>query len=413
MKHFIKLLLLLSLLSFSVYGIGLIVPEEKYIIFKPDLNLSLGYGVGNSNSRFTEYAVSVNAGKLQKYVVEPEFVIGLLSRSQRNFVVKIQLPSKLDFGVYPVFVKVGEQSDSASTSGITGAVHIFNIISPANQGYVSGVLAVDEINKREDDISFALELSNIGMAPLDFNRSAVLEQKGVIKGIVQIEKLDLKPFDKVRLKSFFDNEYLESGQYTVKIDLGNGQLLSDEIVIGEPVIVVKDVSKIKANAFNDIVIRLFVENWSTSLENVSLDFHVANLVQVSQQVSLYPGENNVNIRAFARSGKSGNYSGNVKIVEKGMHVQSPLSVDVEGSKMMAGAAFNNVDESVEKENYELEITRVNKSARTKSADSSVVEESSDNYILLMFLAFGFAVFVFILGRFFGKQKDMSVKPPLD
>jgi len=326
---YMKKIILLLLLTSSVLGIGLVVPQERQIIFSPNKILELQYGVGNSNSELKNFKITVDAGELQQYVENNEIILTLLANSQQNFKIKMQLPSQLQKGIYPVKVHAEEQSTEGGMKGLAAITDIVKIISSAEQAYPLGNVEVSQNHKEKEDILFAVEITNIGKTKLEnFKPIALLKENDDILKTLEMEIINIEPFENKRMMSTI-KEYLEPGYYILDVTLGDEKIIN-KIAVGQPTITA-EVSKIKAGEENEIGAEIFLD-WNSEIKDIKLDFYVNTLIQTSQIVNLKPGKNELEIKASAGYGKTGEYPGYIKINDKQIKTRADFIVEVEGSK---------------------------------------------------------------------------------
>jgi len=388
-----KILILFILLLPIVHAIGLSIPSQRELFFAPNTSVSISYSIGNTDPSPLNARVTINAGLLNPFIVERDKAIEIPGFGTQSFTLSLKFPPELKEGLYPISVEVSEYSAGGGMAGLTGVTDTINVISPFEQGHPYGKLDLNQYQKPGNPVVFAVNIQNIGKNYLDKIGAQItlsLNGEALKRKLLSQDIPALGPFGKTRIMDNIDTEGLEPGIYYLEMSFSD-QKLKQEIALGQPTISVKNIPPLKAAVLNDFTATVSLDNWKTKIENANLRFHVNQLLDAPQKITLKPGPNELRISAQANIGKSGTYRGRVEVIGNLVRSLGDFTVPVEGSKGAGKTGFKQTLAELEQDEPEQEMPAASSQGKSKT-------------LLIVLLVASFMLFSFALGQYFARRK---------
>jgi len=397
-----KFLILFILLLPIVHAIGLSIPNQREIFFAPDQHISIKYSIGNTDPSPLNARVLISAGPLDPFLEAKDKLVEVPAFGMQSFTLAFTFPSELKSGLYPVSIEVSEEVAGGGMAGLTGINDVINVISPFEQGHPYAKLDLNQYQKPGRAIVFAIDVQNIGNTYLDkigaqitlSLNGEVLKRKMLSKDIPA-----LMPFEKTRIMDSIDTEGLEQGVYTLETSFSDQKLVK-EIALGQPTITVQNVPPLKAAAVNDFTATISLDNWKTPIENANVRFHVNQLLDAPQKLTLNPGPNEIHINIATSIGKTGTYKGSVEVIGKMVRALGAFTVPVEGSKGGGNSGFKSTLKELEGDEEAPELQLAAPPAKNKT------------FIIVLLIA-SFAIFSFALGQYLARRRVNNAPPPIN
>ncbi|HDQ60107.1 MAG TPA: hypothetical protein ENN30_02840 [Candidatus Woesearchaeota archaeon] len=289
MKKIALLLSLLMLIPFAV-SVGVSPPSKEYV-FEPKMAGEVQFYFRNNLDHPTKIVASIS-GELAQYAKiksNPEMI---LNSQEKGYVdITFSLPEYIgEPGWHSFTVVATEMSDTGGTVGARGQIKVPVTFFVRYPGQKVDFKIDASDGQAGDDIKFKLDVSNVGIEPVENAQATISIFKGYEKiGEVLSESFHVGLMEKKNIDLYWNSgnnvqgEYFASGilKYDSKEEYAN-----DSFRIGEfDLDVINHTEVVSSGVLNDFFIEV-ESKWNQKIENIFIDAKVLKNGNVAAEFSL-------------------------------------------------------------------------------------------------------------------------------
>ncbi|MCX6708568.1 MAG: hypothetical protein NTW67_02865 [Candidatus Woesearchaeota archaeon] len=290
---------ILCLIANSALAISVAHGNTEFF-YEPGKQIEFPLVITNTRDTTVPVSIETNAEKLTDYTTAPPKTTKLSPNEQKVFTLKISLPNELQKGLYPVSIKVAEAQGMAKS----GVETVLNILNPHDAGYPYAILTVDPPREK---IHTVLIVRNIGKTQYPLSSELLLKEKDKIMEKFPIE-MKIPPLQTQYAGIDVPIDQINKGDYQLELNLPEQQL-SQKVRIGEPKIIVDDIS-LTANKENKVNLPILLD-WNAPITTAAAVYIFKNsngqLFRKEIELTLNPGENIIALNALIPQTAKGQY----------------------------------------------------------------------------------------------------------